>query len=118
MPPSTAMAGRRVSDIALMDMTPALAAVVLQRDGDGMIGLLIVPLGVLVGGVVAAGHPAAGQAEPQRHPAASAIKALQTLGRVWLDRAGAGEVTARLKVLEVAARLGCFWHRGPRTAVL
>jgi hypothetical protein len=41
------------------------------------------------------GHPAAGQAEPQRHPAASALKALQTLGRVWPDRAGAAEVMAR-----------------------
>ena len=71
-----------VSDGALMDIAPALARVMLQRDGDAMVGLLIVRLGVLVGGVVGAGHPAAGQAEPQPHPAASAIKALQTLGRV------------------------------------
>ena len=110
--------GPGVSDIALMDITPALAAVVPQRDGDGMIGLLIVRLGVPVGGVVGTGHPATGQAQPQPHPAASTIKALQTLGRVWLDRAGAGEVTARLEVVEIAARLGCSWHRVPRTAVL
>jgi hypothetical protein len=72
---------------------------------------LIVRLGVLVGGVVGAGHPAAGQAEPQRHPAASTIKALQALGRVWLDRAGAGEVIARAGAVEVPPGSGCSWHR-------
>jgi hypothetical protein len=41
-----------LSDGALMDMTPALARAKLQRDGDGMVGLLIVGRGVLVGGVV------------------------------------------------------------------
>ena len=101
---------RGVSDGPLMDVTPALAMVMLQRDGHGMVGLLIVRLGVLVGGVVTAGHPAAGQAQPQPHPAASAIKALQTLGRVLPDRAGAAEVVARP---EVAPRLGCSWHRIP-----
>jgi hypothetical protein len=50
----------RLSDGALVDIAPALAAVMLQRDGDGMVGLLIVRLSVLVGGVVGAGHPAAG----------------------------------------------------------
>jgi hypothetical protein len=110
------MLGRSGSDGALMDMTPALVRVMLQRDGDGMVGLLIVGLGVLVGGVVGAGHPAAGQAAPQRHPAASAVKAFQTLGRVGLDRAGAGEVLARPEAV-VASRLGCSWHRFPRTAV-
>ena len=113
-----ALVGPGVSDGPLMDVTPALAMVMLQRDGHGMVGLLIMRFGVLVGGVVGAGHPAAGQAEPQPHPAASTVKARQTLGRVWLDRAGAGEVTARLEVVEVAARLGCSWHRVPRTAVL
>jgi DNA-binding transcriptional LysR family regulator len=56
-----------LSNGALMDITAALARVVFQRDGDGMVGLLIVRLGVLVGGVVGAGHPAAGQAAPQPH---------------------------------------------------
>ena len=102
--------GPGVSDGPLMDVTPALATVMLQRDGHGMVGLLIVRLGVLVRGVVRAGHPAAGQAEPQPHPAAAAVKARQTLGRVWLDRAGAAEVVARP---EVAPRLGCSWHRIP-----
>jgi hypothetical protein len=101
---------RGVSDGPLMDVTPALAMVMLQRDGHGMVGLLIVRLGVLVRGVVGAGHPAAGQAEPQPHPAEAAVKARQTLGRVWLDRAGAAEVVARP---EVAPRLGCSWHRIP-----
>jgi hypothetical protein len=59
-----------------MDMTPALARVMPQRDGDGMVGLLIMRLGVLVRGVVGAGHPAAGQAEPELHPAFLAIQAL------------------------------------------
>jgi len=112
------MVGRSASDIALVDKTPAPATVMLQRDGDGMVGLLMVCLGVLVGGVVGAGHPAARQTEPQLHPAASALKALQTLGRVWLDPAGAGEVIAWPEVVEVAPRLGCSWHRFPRTAVL
>jgi hypothetical protein len=102
---------------ALMDIAPALARLI-QRDGDGMVGLLIVRLGVLVGGVVGAGHPAAGQAHPQSHPAASVIKALQTPGRVWADRAGAGEMLARRGAVEVAPRLGCSWHRFPSTAVL
>jgi hypothetical protein len=105
-----ALGDRGVSDGPLMDVTPALAMVMLQRDGHGMVGLLIVRLGVLVGGVVGAGHPAAGQAAPQPHPAAAAVKARQTLGRVWLDRAGAAEVVARP---EVAPKLGCCWHRIP-----
>jgi hypothetical protein len=102
------------SDGALMDITPAVAAVLFQRDGDGMVGFLIVGLGVLVGGVVGAGHPAAGQAAPQLYPAASAIKALQTLGRVWLDRAGGGDVVARGEVVEAAARTVWSWHRRAR----
>jgi hypothetical protein len=105
-----ALGDRGVSDGPLMDVTPALAMVMLQRDGHGMVGLLIVRLGVLVRGVVGAGHPAAGQAQPQPHPAAAAVKARQTLGRVWLDRAGAAEVVARP---EVAPKLGCSWHRIP-----
>ena len=63
--------GPNLSDDALMDIAPALATVMLQRDGDGMVGLLVVRLGVLVGGVVGTGHPTAGQTEPQPHPAAS-----------------------------------------------
>jgi hypothetical protein len=106
---------RSMSDAALMDITPAVARAMLQRDGDGMVGLLVVCLSVLVGRVVGAGHPAAGQAEPQPHPAASAIKALQTLGRVWLDPAGAREMIARPGVVP---RLGWSWHRFPRAAVL
>jgi hypothetical protein len=89
-------------DGALMDVTPTLARLVLQRDGDGMVGLLIVRLGVLIGGVVGAGHPAAGQAEPQRHPAFPAIQALQTASRVWLDRAGGGDVVAHGEAISVA----------------
>jgi hypothetical protein len=76
---------------------------------------LVVRLGVLVGRVVGAGHPAAGQAEPQPHPAASTLKALQTFGRVWLDPAGAGEVIARPGVVP---RLGWSWHQFPCAAVL
>jgi hypothetical protein len=68
-----------------MDITPALARVMFQPEGDGMVGLLIVRLGVLVGGVVGAGHPAAGEAETKSNPAVPAVKALQTLGRAWLD---------------------------------
>ena len=59
-----------------MDITPALVPVMLQRHGDRMIGFLIVRSGVLVGGVVGAGHPAAGQAEPQPYPAFLAVQAL------------------------------------------
>jgi hypothetical protein len=84
----------------------------LQRDGDGMVSLLIVRLGVLVGGV-GAGHPAAGQAEPQRHPVTSAVKALQTAGRLWLDRAGGRDVVAQGAV-EVAARMVCSCIEGAR----
>jgi len=76
-----------------------------------MVGLPIVRLGVLVGGVIGTGHPATGQAEPQPHPAASTIKALQTLRGVWLDRADAAEMLARPGAAEVASRLGCSWHR-------
>jgi len=94
-----------------MDIAPALAAVVLQRDGHGMVGLLIVRLGVLVGGVVGAGHPAAGQAEPQRHPAASEIKALNASGGMWLDPADAGEMIARPEAAWVAPRRDWSWHR-------
>ena len=68
-------------------------------------------------GVVGAGHPAAGQREPQRHPAASALKALQTLGQVWPDRAGAAEVMARPGAVGAARRWGWSWHRSSRTAV-
>jgi hypothetical protein len=79
-----------------------------------MVGLLIVRLGVLAGRVVGAGHPAAGQAEPQRHPAASAIQALQTVTRVWLDRAGDRDVVAPGEAVEVALGMVCSWHRrGP-----
>jgi hypothetical protein len=42
-----------------MDITPALARIRLQGDGEGMVGLLIVCLGVLVGRVVGTRHPAA-----------------------------------------------------------
>jgi hypothetical protein len=79
-----------------------------------MVGLLIVGLGVLVGGVVGAGHPAAGQAEPQGHPAFLAIQALQTTIRVCLDRAGSRDVVAQEEAVEVALRMVCSWHRrGP-----
>jgi hypothetical protein len=105
--------GQASSDGAFMDIAPVLARARLQRDGDGMVGLLIVRLGVLVGGVVGAGHPAAGQAQPQRHPAASAITAFQALGRVWPDRAGGGEMLARPGAVKVAPRLGWSWHRVP-----
>jgi len=120
IPPELAVSGPTIetlSDGALMDMTPALARARLQRDGDGMVGLLVVGLGVLVGGVVGAGHPAAGQTEPQRHPAAAALKALQTLGRVCPDRAGAAEVMARPGAVGAARRWGWSWHRSSRTAV-
>src|SRR5947207_13762872 len=100
-----------------MDVAPALATVMLQRDGDGMVGLLVVRLGMLVGGVVGTGHPTAGQTEPQPHPAASAIKALETLGRVWLDRAGAAVVITGSDAVEVPPRLDCCWHRSSHLGV-
>jgi hypothetical protein len=98
-----------------MDVTPTVARLVLQWDGDGMVGLLIVRLGVLVWGVVGAGHPAAGQAEPQRHPAFLAVQALQTTTRVWLDRAAGGDVVAQGEAVEVALGMVCSWHRRARS---
>jgi hypothetical protein len=49
-----------VSDRALMDVAPARARAVPQRSSDGVVGLFVVGVGVLVVGVVGAGDPAAG----------------------------------------------------------
>jgi hypothetical protein len=66
--------GKRLDD-PLIYVTPTLARVMLQRDGDGMIGLLMCALACWLGGVIGVGHPAAGRAQPQHHPAFVAVQA-------------------------------------------
>jgi hypothetical protein len=102
--------GKR-SDDPLIYVTPTLARVMLQRDGDGMVGLLIVRFGVLVGGVVGAGHPAAGEAQPQLEPVVPAGQALLAAGRVWLDGVGEGEVAAGAPLDRFCLMAACSCHQ-------
>ena len=59
-----------------------------------MVCLFVVGLGVLIRGIVGAGRPSAGQAEPQFDPPVSAVQALLAAGRVWLDGVGNSDVAA------------------------
>ena len=78
--------GQARSDGALMDIAPTLAGVVPEWDGDGMVGLFVMGLGVLVWGVVGAGHPAAGQADHKGRPAVRAVPAVPAVIQQGRDR--------------------------------
>jgi hypothetical protein len=101
-----------LSDDALMDIAPTWPLVRSQRDGDGMVGLFIVSLGVLIGGIIGAGHPAAGEAQPQLDPVVPAGRAPIAAGRVGVDGVGDGDVAARAPFDVVCLVAACSCHQG------
>src|SRR6266508_4078240 len=82
------------SDVALVDVAPAPGRARLAGGGDGVVGLSVVRLGMLVGRGVRAGHPAARQAQPQCDPVVPAGQAACAGGRLRPDLADLIEVVA------------------------
>jgi hypothetical protein len=71
-----------------MDVAPPRLRSDPQRDRDRVVCLLIMGTGVLVGGIIGAGHPTTRQAQPQLGPGIPAGQALQAARRVRLDGVG------------------------------
>jgi hypothetical protein len=101
-----------LSNGALMDVAPTRSRAGPQRAGDGMVGLFIVGLGVLIRGIIGAGHPAAGEAEPQFDPVVSAGQAFIAAGRVWQDGVGNSDMAAWTSFDVVCLVAACSCHQG------
>ncbi len=82
---------------ALVDVAPTLAQAIWEEGGNGMVRFFVVGFGVL-----AAGDPAAGQAEPQIDPVCALLLACLAVVAVWLDgERGGGSVSATAQVAGV-----------------
>src|SRR5215213_6716965 len=81
-----------------------------------MVGLLVVGSGVLVRRVVRACDPTAGQAQPQRGPAFSAVPALLTSGRRRFGVDARGRMRARAWTSGIPSADIRSWHPGPPPA--
>lgn len=78
---------------------------------DGMVGLLVVSPGVLVGRVVGASDPAAGQAQPELDPVLATGRAPWAAGGTWLDGVCDGDVATRTRLGSVALWEAWSRHR-------
>jgi len=87
-----------------------------QGDGDGVVGFFVVGFGVLVWWRVRAGHPAAGQAQPQFDPACPLLPARWAFGGERLDVAVGGTVRAAARAAAVGSAVEPSWHHGPRSS--
>lgn len=106
-----AISGGITSRGASVHVTPARTWTRAQRYGDGMVGLLVVSPGVLVGRVVGASDPAAGQAQPELDPVLATGRAPWAAGGTWLDGVCDGDVATRTRLGSVALWEAWSRHR-------